>query len=438
MRTTKFTILASLVSLSIQDEEKLALIDRTRPLVPMAEYTPPSDFDNNPKLYYPNYYRVLNCWECFEAEGKICMDSGHNSLYHHTKSSDPGSAFCCKPDSDEGYCKHGAAHDHEGEEEGIESVCSQPSKGGLSKYSSILTSGKNHQMFAFCPAINHKKCGITSSSQGSTDMGLKAGIDKVTVKSNEMRYKKATPQDQSREYDACYYEITMDKSVLDKYNPKEIKVTITAKSNMNVYVYGGRSRLEATDSVISGNQQASSGATYSIGADKGFLIVAYPNEVVKLEPGQTDFGFDYWLDADLIPEEDDAAVPVILNDSGSNKIVIEKDDNGADKEEPSPEEKGIKSILPGQENDLLFYGLCAAAGILLVAIIVLCIKCRKKGKITQHGNQDSNLYPANMTGERSLHLEEMDEEDYKNPNDTNRPSLGGKENMVYGDSDKLP
>lgn len=33
----------------------------------------------------------------------------------------------------------------------------------------------------------------------------------------------------------------------------------------------------------------------------------------------------------------------------------------------------------------------------------------------------------------------MDEEDYKNPNDTNRPSLGGKEgNMVYGDGEKLP
>lgn len=111
-------------------------------------------------------------------------------------------------------------------------------------------------------------------------MGLKAGIEKVHVKSDEMRYKRATSSDLSREYDACYYEISMDTSVLDKYNAKEIKVQITAKKNMNVYIYGGSSRFTATDSVISGNQQATAGSTYSISVSKGFLIVAYPNEVV--------------------------------------------------------------------------------------------------------------------------------------------------------------
>jgi len=51
-------------------------------------------------------------------------------------------------------------------------------------------------------------------------MGLKAGVEKVHVRSDQMRYKKASSTDLSREYDACYYEITMDTSVLAEYNAK--------------------------------------------------------------------------------------------------------------------------------------------------------------------------------------------------------------------------
>jgi len=50
------------------------------------------------------------------------------------------------------------------------------------------------------------------------------------------------------------------------------------------------------------------GQTFSIGVDKGFLIVAYPNE-----GKQTEFGFNYWLEAEIKPapgeetkEEDDS------------------------------------------------------------------------------------------------------------------------------------
>lgn len=65
-------------------------------------------------------------------------------------------------------------------------------------------------MFAFCPAINHQKCGIQGGSGSSTDMSLKAGLNKVEVQATGMRYKKASFADLSREYDACYYEVTMD------------------------------------------------------------------------------------------------------------------------------------------------------------------------------------------------------------------------------------
>ena len=73
---------------------------------------------------------------------------------------------------------------------------------------------------------------------------------------------------------------------------------------MNVYLYGGRSRMEATESIIDGNGQAAVGQTYTIGVDKGVLIVAYPNQYVD-----TEFGFNYWLEADLRPAPGEETQP---------------------------------------------------------------------------------------------------------------------------------
>ena len=94
-------------------------------------------------------------------------------------------------------------------------------------------------MFAFCPSVSHQKCGITSNNGDSHDMRLKAGLEKTHVQSNEMRYKKPSPQDPSREYDSCYYEITLDESLLTDYIPRKLHVQVSAKTNMNVYLYGG-------------------------------------------------------------------------------------------------------------------------------------------------------------------------------------------------------
>lgn len=80
----------------------------------MKDYVPPSDFDNVPGMFYPTDYRILNCWECFQAQGKVCHEKGHNSLYYYTKSSDPGNTFCCKPDVNTGFCEDGSFHDHPG------------------------------------------------------------------------------------------------------------------------------------------------------------------------------------------------------------------------------------------------------------------------------------------------------------------------------------
>lgn len=239
-------------------------------------------------------------------------------------------------------------------------------------------------------------------------MKLKAGTDKQQVYSNTMKYKKPSPGDTSSSYDACYYEINLDEALLKDYNPSSLQIKFSNKKNMNVYVYAGLSRLDAVHSVIPDNVQAQVDSTYTIGVDKGFLIVAYPNQ-----DQETEFGFEFWTNAVLKPEdgsEDEAAVPVVVvNDSGSGKIVIEKQNEDG--------ETSRSTIIPGQENDMLFYGLCAAAGLLLIAIIFICIKCRKKGKIT------TGQTIGSLTNERSLQLEDMEEEDYKQHNETGRPSL---------------
>lgn len=154
MRTTKLSFIIASYAAYKASAEPQAIRDPTRPLVPMISYQPPSDLDNDPNYYYPTEYRVLNCWECFEAQGRICIDEGHNSLYHHTGSSDRGNAFCCKPDSTHEYCTTGNVHKHGDTEEGITTLCS-PKSTSSSKYSNVLTQSRNHQMFAFCPAISH-------------------------------------------------------------------------------------------------------------------------------------------------------------------------------------------------------------------------------------------------------------------------------------------
>lgn len=109
-----------------------------------------------------------------------------------------------------------------GEEHGITTVCSEKSVGATDKFKNILTNGRNHQMFAFCPSVNHNKCGVKSGNSLSTNMGLKAGLESKSVSSNEMRYIKRSKDNLEGEYDACYYELSLDESLLDRYVPKKI------------------------------------------------------------------------------------------------------------------------------------------------------------------------------------------------------------------------
>jgi len=49
---------------------------------------------------------------------------------------------------------------------------------------------------------------------------------------------------------------------------------------MNVYVYGGNGRHNATESVIENNEAAKVGMNYTIDVADGIFMVAYPNEDV--------------------------------------------------------------------------------------------------------------------------------------------------------------
>jgi len=156
---------------------------------------------------------------------------------------------------------------------------------------------------------------------------------------------------------------------------------------MNVYLYGGKSRFEATQSMIPGNQQATVGQTYSMGVESGIMIVAYPNEDME-----TDFGFEYWLEADLKPEEGSELNEQIAN---SDLQSINEDQEvqvtnmfaapEAQEETESASDNYIESI-----DNNIFYGLCGGAGVLLLAIIGVCYQCRASKQKVKHTREDSD------------------------------------------------
>lgn len=127
-----------------------------------AKYDKVSPFVNMKD--YKDDYRVLDCWECFEARGKMCHDKDYGSMMKVTRSSNKGHGICCKPDFYGEHCNSDSLH-----------ICSEPvhDTNSDSKYKDILsTENLNYQMFAFCTTTNQKNCGISSST--SVDMSLKA------------------------------------------------------------------------------------------------------------------------------------------------------------------------------------------------------------------------------------------------------------------------
>ena len=85
---------------------------------------------------YHYYFRTLNAWECFNAQGKFCHDKNHKSMILATGSSNYGHGICCKPNYDMGHCHRDSDH-----------YCSEPVSylDTSAKYKNILTNGlTNH------------------------------------------------------------------------------------------------------------------------------------------------------------------------------------------------------------------------------------------------------------------------------------------------------
>ncbi len=59
---------------------------------------------------------------------------------------------------------------------------------------------------------------------------------------------------------------------------------------MNIYIYIGNQRRNATESIIDENNRVELNFNYTIDYEKGMLIVAYPKEDLD-----TDFEFEYWV-----------------------------------------------------------------------------------------------------------------------------------------------
>lgn len=208
-------------------------------------------------------------------------------MFSVTRSSNEGHGVCCKPGFDGEHCNNDGDHQ-----------CSEPAyyTDTTNPFFNTVSEGElNHQLFAYCTSTNRNVCGIDSTS--GTDMGIKANITEATIDAN-IQYINQITVPSVRKYESCYYEVgsiplteEQEEQLLEGNEEIRIKLKVNIAKEMNVYLYGGNNRLNATISMVENNDQVIPGKTYSIDYKKGMLLVAYPNTNVT-----TDFSFSYWLD----------------------------------------------------------------------------------------------------------------------------------------------
>ena len=93
-----------------------------------------------------------------------------------------------------------------------------------------------------------------------------------------LQYKDGPPS--VRKADSCFYEIApapLDDALKAKTNLR-LYLQVTKLSQMNVYLYGGKTRSAATEAIINENEAVTTGKNYTIDVSKGMLLVAYPNK----------------------------------------------------------------------------------------------------------------------------------------------------------------
>ena len=102
-------------------------------------------------------------------------------------------------------------------------------------------------MFAFCPITDNSGCGKSQLVSNATVQNITSTTIGRVNGNNTMR----------RKYDSCYYEISsVPASSMNFENLKDglrVYVRVNAATNMNVYVYGGANRENATRWVMMGD-----------------------------------------------------------------------------------------------------------------------------------------------------------------------------------------
>ena len=88
-------------------------------------------------------------------------------------------------------------------------------------------------MFAYCPSLTQKICGLSDNSQ-AYDMNVYADEETKVVSSDQMRYIRGVSQNE-REYDACYYLIRAGSDV-EETEGKSIYFKLSKKTEMNVFI----------------------------------------------------------------------------------------------------------------------------------------------------------------------------------------------------------
>merc|ERR1712080_234866 len=155
----------------------------------------------------------------------------------------------------------------------------------------------------------------------------------------------------------------------------EIQLSVLRAKEMNVYLYGGNSRFNATIPLVKDNAAVETGKTYTIDSNEGMLLVAYPNHEVD-----TEFEFVYELVPKIIettpevveepvvvvPEEEEEQ-PVVVTEEEEPTVVEEEEQAPVIENEEFDEEDNVEEVtvlIPEQDEDTTTITIVNADGII--------------------------------------------------------------------------
>lgn len=123
-------------------------------------------------------------------------------------------------------------------------------KDPVSKYKDVLSTGyRNYQMYAFCP-MTHLNDDICGTGRTDSDMKLSAKTSVGQVQTTRIKHNDQKQIEWSeRANHVCHYEISAESSFTPTAESK-LRISFSKMTNLDVRVYEGKSRTEATKPLI--------------------------------------------------------------------------------------------------------------------------------------------------------------------------------------------